>query len=348
MGISMGLIIIGIDEAGYGPMLGPLCVGMAACRVAHWHPGDAAPDLWTLLKTNVCRSLKEWRAAKGLPIPIADSKTLKLANEQRDDRRTPTMHLERGVLCFLRQCGLRELPANDEELVRHLGTSWPESGVAAEWFGGASRHLPEGWTHGQLAIAASGLELALERAGVECLSLQCRMIEVSRFNAIVRDSGSKGNTTLESIGEYGRWAWETHAAGTDAVSMVCDRLGGRERYASTIAEMLGVNIGSVGVIEETPDRSRYLVHEGGRKLHLTFAVEGEKQHLPIALASMTAKWVRELAMARFNRYWKHRAEHELEVELKPTAGYTTDARRWLKDAASMLTPADRAELIRIA
>jgi ribonuclease HII len=347
-GDGMGLIIIGVDEAGYGPMLGPLCVGMAACRVEAWKPGDAAPDLWTLLAPSVCRSLKEWRAAKSVPIPIADSKTLKLANTESDDRRSPTMHLERGVMCFLRQVAEAAMPGDDEALAQSLGTHWPTEGLAAERFGGQPRLLPEAWTAGQLAIASSGLEAALDRAGVKCLSVQCRMIDVARFNAIVNQSGSKGQTTLEAIGQYMRWAWETHASGTDAVSLVCDRLGGRERYAATIAGLLNVDAECVGVIEERPERSRYLVQQGNRKLHVTFAVEGEKQHLPIALASMTAKWVRELAMARFNRYWQYRAEHELEVELKPTAGYTTDARRWLRDAASMLTPADRNQMIRIA
>lgn len=344
----MGLIIIGIDEAGYGPMLGPLCVGMSACRVDRWSPGDSAPDIWSLLSSSVCTSLKEWRAAKQSPIPVADSKTLKLANSDHADRRSPTMHLERGVLCFLRQLSEGRLPDHDVQLVQQLGTQWPDRGAAADWFGGAPRELPESWTTGQLAIGSSGLQAALDRAGVSMLAMHCRMIEVDRFNAIVQESGSKSQATLVAITEYVRWAWNAHAAGSDAVSVVCDRLGGRERYGSTIAQMLSVGPECVGAIEETPLRSRYLVQQDGRKLHVTFAVEGEKQHLPIALASMTAKWVRELAMARFNRYWRERAEHELEMELKPTAGYTTDARRWLRDAATMLTPADRANLIRIA
>lgn len=67
------------------------------------------------------------------------------------------------------------------------------------------------------------------------------------------------------------------------------------------------------------------------------------EHLPVALASMIAKYVRELAMHRFNRYWSKRMP-----ELKPTAGYTLDARRWLADAAQVITKEERAVMVRRA
>jgi hypothetical protein len=58
---------------------------------------------------------------------------------------------------------------------------------------------------------------------------------------------------------------------------------------------------------------------------------------------MTAKLVRELAMARFNRYWCARMP-----DLKPTAGYTLDARRWLDDANGALREIERDTMIRMA
>jgi len=76
---------------------------------------------------------------------------------------------------------------------------------------------------------------------------------------------------------------------------------------------------------------------------VTFQPEAEAAHLPVALASTFAKYVRELAMARLNRYF-----NALDPELKPTAGYTTDARRWLADAEGLLSADVRAQLVRIA
>ena len=59
--------------------------------------------------------------------------------------------------------------------------------------------------------------------------------------------------------------------------------------------------------------------------------EAERQHLPVALASMTAKYVRELFMLRFNRFFSRAVP-----ELRPTAGYVTDARRFLSDVQPVI------------
>jgi hypothetical protein len=50
--------------------------------------------------------------------------------------------------------------------------------------------------------------------------------------------------------------------------------------------------------------------------------------LPAALASMTAKYVRELSMRAFNEYWCARVKN-----LRPTAGYPADAKRFRVDIA---------------
>jgi hypothetical protein len=56
-----------------------------------------------------------------------------------------------------------------------------------------------------------------------------------------------------------------------------------------------------------------------------------------------AKYGRELCMRAFNQYFE-----ALAPGLKPTAGYTTDGRRWIEDADSAIRGAaiDRAVLIR--
>ena len=84
----MALLLAGIDEAGYGPTLGPLCVGMTLFRVRDWEPGQEAPDLWKLLSGTVCKKPSDARRR----IPIADSKALKLANDTKT--RHPLVHLE--------------------------------------------------------------------------------------------------------------------------------------------------------------------------------------------------------------------------------------------------------------
>jgi hypothetical protein len=54
-------------------------------------------------------------------------------------------------------------------------------------------------------------------------------------------------------------------------------------------------------------------------------MQGER-YLPTALASMTAKYLRELSMRAFNEFWCARVPG-----LRPTAGYPTDAPRFKRE-----------------
>jgi len=57
---------------------------------------------------------------------------------------------------------------------------------------------------------------------------------------------------------------------------------------------------------------------------LTFQPRADQSYFCVALASMVSKYLRELLMGEFNRFWQ---EHV--PGLRPTAGYPTDAaRRW--------------------
>ena len=64
-----------------------------------------------------------------------------------------------------------------------------------------------------------------------------------------------------------------------------------------------------------------------------FRAKGEEHSFAVALGSCLAKYARETVMDGFNRYFQ-----SLQPDLTPTAGYTTDGRRWLQDAKP--APAD--------
>ena len=49
------LVYAGIDEAGYGPRLGPLCVALAAFPLGEADAASPPPDLWRQLRAAVCR-----------------------------------------------------------------------------------------------------------------------------------------------------------------------------------------------------------------------------------------------------------------------------------------------------
>lgn len=328
----MALLIAGVDEAGYGPLLGPLCVGLTVFRVENWREGDAAPDLWSTLSRSVARTVK----SAGGKIVIADSKELKLPNS--GTKRHPLTHLERGVLTVLSSMGRGV--ADDAELLGALDAAWP----AHEIYGGDATTLPISWTSGQIAIAANPFKDDLQARGVEPVSMCCRVVGEVEFNDLVRRGGGKGATTIAAVGEHFRRVMDLAAATPDdGVRFVCDRLGGRIQYADVVAGFAGVSIDDVRIVEETDERSRYFVRIGERQVGVVFLTESEKYHLPIALASMTAKLVRELSMIRFNRHWAARVP-----DLAPTAGYWQDAKRWLKAVGERMSAAERRTLVRIA
>lgn len=347
----MPLVIVGIDEAGYGPLLGPLTVARAAFRIRDWQPSQPAPDLWKLLKPAACRKPSDKRGR----VPFDDSKKLKRPNDSGE----PLTHLLRGVLAILAHQGHR--PTTDLELLRAVG-------VLVEpqpWYDGDEIPLPGYETEANAAavgIDANSLASAMADAGVEVLDLRVIAIGERTFNHIIKREGSKASTTAMAIGEHVRHAWEQWGAEDveGGPRIVCDRQGGRADYTGPIqtwlpdaAEAFKSEAGELQVLEQTDNRSRYRCHAPcsktgvKRQATLQFEVDSESTHLPIALASMAAKLTRELLMARFNRYWCGRAA-AAGVELKPTAGYYHDARRWLDDARPLVTKEERQVLVRIA
>lgn len=326
----MALLYAGIDEAGYGPLLGPLCVSVCVLRVEGWKPGNPAPDLWKALDRWVARS----PAKAAGRICVADSKKLKLSNALKTKH--PLTHLEMGVLSFLRAWGHEA--ETDEALFACLGTRLE----GHPWYAGDPTALPIANDPGLVAVAASRLAAA-EGAGVRLMGLRCTAVGETAFNQVVRDAGSKAAVTAGVISDLVRTVAHEADAQTD-LRIVCDRQSGRADYRDLLSAAFPdadvVCDARSGVATHYTLRLRKPVQ---REIGVLFQTEAEDRHLPVALASMTAKLVRELAMARFNRYWCGRCP-----ELKPTAGYRQDGARFLRDLHTIVTPTERATMVRMA
>lgn len=311
------MLYCGLDEAGYGPLLGPLCVAAVVFDVADADE-DAdhrkAPDLWRRLKHVVSDSPSE-----RTKIAIADSKRLKGA---KDGKAHPLRHLEKGVLAMLASsAGL--CPATDDDLFAHVGAAAPRDGTA--WYA-ESIPLPIANDRDLLAIAANRLRLAMQDAGVRLVSLACDALDGAAFNAMAKRTQKSDINFYLAMRHVDR-IWRSHGEAHPRV--VIDRHGGRTHYREEL--QLAFPDASITIVGETESVSRYRLVRDGAPITLSFEVESESRHVPTALASMTAKYVRELYMERMNRFFCAHLP-----ELKPTAGYVEDGRRYLKDIRPVL------------
>lgn len=295
----MGLII-GTDEAGYGPNLGPLVIGLTCWEV----PGDPSDfDLWEALSDVVSESA----AADGSRIQIADSKAV-------FTRARGLSALETGVSAAL---GLAGQVAGSWSRLRaavHTGTGAEDEGADAEWYDGYDPELPASATAHHIETMTARWQAVCAQAGISLQAILCDVMEPPRFNRLVRSAGSKGVVLSQSTLRLIRRVWQPES--DTPVLVVADKHGGRNRYDELISEVLDDQF--VFRLTEGREISRYRVH----RTQLQFQMKAER-HLPVALASMLAKYVREMSMQAWNAYWQRQLPG-----LQPTQGYPVDAARF--------------------
>ena len=166
------------------------------------------------------------------------------------------------------------------------------------------------------------------------VELQAAVLFPAEFNKAVKGCDNKAEvlslTTLRLV----RRVVENLPPGRTVV--FCDKHGGRNYYAALLQHVFEEEL--VLARLETNDLGVYEVRHAARPIEFRFQPKGER-HLPTALASMTAKYLRELGMRPFNAFWQRHVP-----DLKATAGYYNDAQRFFHDirtARRRLKIADR-------
>jgi hypothetical protein len=292
-------LVIGTDEAGYGPNLGPLVVAATA-----WESAAAPPGIDHAFA----------RAGAGLTGLWGDSKRMFRGG-------AGFAAVEQGALAAVR-LAVGSMPDSWSALARALGVE--TASPAMHGSAVAAPGLPREASGHQCLTAAAQADQRLAEQGIALRGVRCRVVEPGDFNALL-DQGLNKSDILSRI-TLDLAAALMPAADRGEIVVWCDRHGGRMRYAPLVSRSFAAPL--VQVIEETPLRSAYRLP--ARSCRIEFHVQGESR-LPVAVASMTAKYVRELAMHAFNAHWASKLPG-----LRPTAGYPVDAGRWRSEAAAVV------------
>jgi len=162
------------------------------------------------------------------------------------------------------------------------------------WYAGDPIELPLGTAHDLLAVDTSHLRTVMHKHRVELVDLQVQVIDVGQFNEIYQARRSKAAAT--ELGLLGHLqSIQCHRSRFDHTRIICDRQGGRTQYQRMLSQVFA----ELETHEESPRASRYGI---GDELGIVLTPKADDAYFPVALASMAAKLVRELAMMRFNRY----------------------------------------------
>ena len=319
------MIVVGIDEAGYGPLLGPLVVSAVAFDVPD-DRGDA--DFWELLRSSVTHKIRQ----RDPRLVITDSKKL-------SSRPDGLARLERAALAMLatRSAPPGSLVALLNQLAPH---ALPDIG-RTPWYAGADVALPVAITPDTVATTANALAGDLRANHLTFCGAFSGPITAAVYNRMVGSTRNKAVVLFSLTVRLMQRIADAHPG--QPLKVLVDRQGGRRAYREPL--MRAFELPELTIIEESPTRSAYALRSRPADCTVEFVTKGDDKHLPIALASIFAKYQRELFMNLLNRFFiAHRPD------LTPTAGYYQDGQRFINDLGDDIDQLgiDRDKLIRVS
>ncbi|MGE3879263.1 MAG: hypothetical protein AB7I19_09405 [Planctomycetota bacterium] len=311
--------LAGLDEAGLGPILGPMVVAGVALE------GPAGCDPWSALAAAVTRNRPRERQ-----IQVADSKKV-------HQGAAGFARLERTVLGFW-AAWTGGIPTTIEGLLAKTATDLNRL-RRCPWYSELDVALPLANRREDLELTGHLLAAAMNDARIVAVHATALAVDVEEFNATIAATDNKSDTHLR---HYVRVLADLLAQTPPQAHVIADRAGGRAHYQRSLAKAFPG--ASVQRIQESESVSSYAIQQADGERRVTFATGGEERAFPTALASCFAKYVRELLMHTLNDWFALRIPG-----LRRTAGYWVDGQRFLADIDSYLSSHSlpRERLVRV-
>ena len=315
-------VLVGIDEAGFGPILGPLVVSSSTFSLPH---DLLAGDLWQVLR----KSVGTKRKRLGGRLLITDSK-------KAYSKSLGIKHLERTVLAAFTCLGKE--PATLTELMTLLCPDCLERLSSYPWYKDTASHriLAD---QADKAIASAVLADDMASNGIELLGLKSCCLDVAYYNKMMSSVRNKASVLFTATSRLIKNAFDKFSG--DELQIIADRQGGRVHYRKNLQRMFPDM--ELTIVRESPESSSYELQADGRQMRLHFAVDADARFLPVSLASMVSKYLRELLIYSINQYFAG-----FGAGLKPTAGYWKDGLRFVEDLQRTIPHVeyDSSQLIR--
>ncbi len=263
---------MGVDENGLGPRLGPLVATSVVLETSRY--GRAA----------LCQ--------RGLGLGLTDSK---------ETGGFGRMAFTESVALALVERGGAGVPASVDgffdsvapESRPRLRACCPDEATARQCWG-VDPSLP--MFGGNAAQGRRLLDRLIGRSSLRIVDVQSRVACAGMLNAKHSDGTNKLAVDLELFEDL---IASVHVRHGSPLLVLCGMIGGIRDYASRFARF------DSNRVEALPNRRgqrRYVVEDLGE---LRFEVDADARHLPVALASIVGKYVREVCMHRIGEFYRN-------------------------------------------
>jgi len=316
------VVLVGIDEAGFGPILGPLVVSSSTFLLPQHL---LTSDLWQVLKKSVANRRRHLAGR----LLVADSK-------KTHSKSLGIKHLQRTVLAALKCLGKE--PATLTELMELLCPDCIGRLSEYPWYKETTKQTILADVADK-TLASGVLADDLNSNGIKLLQLRSCCLDVAYYNKMVGSVKNKANVLFTATSRLIKDAFDNFAG--DDLQIMIDRQGGRIRYRKMLQRMFPDM--RLKILRESQQNSSYELQANGKFMRLHFVVGADRHFLPVSLASMVSKYLRELLVYNINRYFTG-----FGADLKPTAGYWKDGLRFIQDVKTNLPHVkyDNNQLIR--